>query len=213
MSFNADSFNIILKGLVLGFSIAAPVGPIGVLCIRRTLERGFKSGIASGLGAASADAVYGTIAAAGLTLIADFLVQQQFWLGLLGGAFLLYLGMTTFFNKTDNEAAQVDDSQSGGLGKDYFSTFFLTLSNPMTIFSFIAIFSGFSAQTGTLFRFSAFLLVLGVFCGSALWWLTLGTLVNVLRQKLDQRINFYINKAAALIIITFAVYLLYQTFV
>lgn len=205
-----DSLGIIFKGLVLGFSIAAPVGPIGVLCIRRTLDKGFRSGVASGLGAASADAIYGTIAAAGLTLVADFLAQQEMWLGLLGGAFLLYLGLKTFFSKSKAETAEVEDSLNNGLGKDYFSTFLLTLSNPMTIFSFIAIFSGFSAHSGTVYQFSAFLLVLGVFCGSALWWLTLSTLVNVLRQKLDQRIIFYINKAAAVLIIAFAVYLIYQ---
>jgi threonine/homoserine/homoserine lactone efflux protein len=205
-----DSLGIIFKGLILGFSIAAPVGPIGVLCIRRTLDKGFKSGVVSGLGAASADAVYGTIAAAGLTLIADFLVRQEMWLGLLGGAFLLYLGLNTFFAKANAEAAKVEDSKNNSLAKDYFSTFLLTLSNPMTIFSFIAIFSGFSAQSGAVFKFSAFLLVLGVFCGSALWWLTLSILVNVLRQKLDQRIIFYINKAAAVVIIAFAVYLIYQ---
>ena len=205
-----DSLGIIFKGLILGFSIAAPVGPIGVLCIRRTLDKGFKSGVASGLGAASADAIYGTIAAAGLTLIADFLAQQKMWLGLLGGAFLLYLGVKTFFSKSNAEGAEVEDSPSNGLGKDYFSTFLLTLSNPMTIFSFIAIFSGFSAQSGSVYQFSVFLLVLGVFCGSALWWLTLSTLVNFLRQKLDQRIIFYINKAAAVLIIAFAVYLIYQ---
>ena len=81
----SSSLGLILKGLVLGFSIAAPVGPIGVLCIRRTLANGFRSGLVSGLGAATADAIYGTIAAAGLTLVADFLVRQQLWLGLLGG--------------------------------------------------------------------------------------------------------------------------------
>ena len=88
-----DSLKIIAQGLLLGFSIAAPVGPVGVLCIRRSMAGGFRSGLASGLGAASADAIYGTIAAAGLTLIADFLISQQFWLGLLGGAFLFYLGI------------------------------------------------------------------------------------------------------------------------
>ena len=91
-----DLLGLLAQGVVLGFSIAAPVGPIGVLCIRRTLQNGFKSGLASGLGAASADAVYGAIAAAGLTLAADFLTNQQAWLGMLGGAFLLFLGVRTF---------------------------------------------------------------------------------------------------------------------
>jgi threonine/homoserine/homoserine lactone efflux protein len=209
MSINAESLRIVLQGLVLGFSIAAPVGPIGILCIRRTLERGFKSGVVSGLGAASADAIYGTIAAAGLTLIADFLAGQKRWLGILGAVFLFYLGIKTFLSKP-SEPSEKSDSKS--LGGDYFSTLLLTLSNPMTIFSFIAIFGGFSAQSNTAFRFSAFLLVLGVFCGSALWWLTLSTLVNFLRQRLNQKVIFYINKAAALIIIGFGVYLIVSQF-
>jgi threonine/homoserine/homoserine lactone efflux protein len=207
MAFSTESLQIWLKGLILGFSIAAPVGPIGVLCIRRTLERGFKSGFISGLGAASADAVYGTIAAAGLTLVADFLARQKFWLGLLGGAFLLYLGVKTFLGKAAEEQSKKESKELGG---DYFSTFLLTLSNPMTIFSFIAIFGGLSAQAAGTFRFAAFLLVLGVFCGSALWWITLSTLVNILRQRLDQRMLAAMNKIAALVIIAFAVYLLYQ---
>ncbi len=205
MQFNTGSLRIILKGLALGFSIAAPVGPIGILCIRRTLERGFKSGVVSGLGAASADAFYGSIAAAGLTLIADFLAGQKQWLGILGGAFLIYLGIKTFLSKPSTTPLESDSKSLGG---DYFSTLLLTLSNPMTIFAFIAIFGGFGAQTAASFRFSAFLLVLGVFCGSALWWLTLATLVNFLRQRLNQKVIFYINKAAALTIVGFGVYLI-----
>lgn len=213
MTLNLDAFEIIFKGLILGFSIAAPVGPIGILCIRRTLERGFKSGLASGLGAASADAIFGTIAAAGLTLIADFLVKQQLWLGLLGGAFLFYLGISTFFRKAENKSAQVDNPKGSGVGKDYFSTFLLTLSNPVTIFTFLTIFTGFSSQLDMVYSYSAFLLVLGVFCGSALWWLTLSTLVNFLRQRLDQHVIAIINKGAALVIIAFAIYLIYQAII
>ena len=134
-----DSLKIIAQGLLLGFSIAAPVGPVGVLCIRRSMAGGFRSGLASGLGAASADAIYGTIAAAGLTLIADFLISQQFWLGLLGGAFLFYLGIKTLTSKPVFEEAKVEKTSVAG---DYFSTLLLTLSNSMTIFSFAAIFSG-----------------------------------------------------------------------
>lgn len=210
MPANTESLRIILKGLLLGFSIAAPVGPIGLLCIRRTLERGIRSGLASGLGAASADAVYGAIAAAGLTLVADFLAGGQRWLGIFGGAFLLYLGARTFFNQP-SAPAEARDSRS--LAGDYASTFLLTLSNPMTIFAFIAIFSGFGAPASGAFRFSAFLLVLGVFSGSAFWWLTLSVLVNFLRQRLDARLLVIINKAAAVLIIAFALYLIYQALV
>lgn len=193
----------LLKGLALGFSIAAPVGPIGVLCIRRTAERGFKAGLASGLGAASADAVYGAIAAAGLTFVAEFLVRQGTRLGLLGGAFLLYLGVRTFLSTPPQGELQ---EKGGSIGGDYLSTFLLTLSNPVTIFSFAAIFGGLSAEAD--FRASAFLLVLGVFLGSALWWLALSTAVNFLRGKMTDRLLLWINRAAGVVITVFGLVML-----
>ena len=205
-----DSLKIVAQGLVLGFSIAAPVGPVGVLCIRRSMAGGFRSGLASGLGAASADAIYGTIAAAGLTLIADFLISQQFWLGLLGGAFLFYLGIKTLTSKPVFEAANVEKTSVAG---DYFSTLLLTLSNPMTIFSFAAIFSGMSAQALPVFRFSAFLLVLGVFLGSAGWWLILSGSVGLLRSRVTPSILTWVNHVSGLVILCFALFLLSKTII
>lgn len=205
-----DSLKIIAQGLLLGFSIAAPVGPVGVLCIRRSMAGGFRSGLASGLGAASADAIYGTIAAAGLTLIADFLISQQFWLGLLGGAFLFYLGIKTLTSKPVFEVANVEKTSVAG---DYFSTLLLTLSNPMTIFSFAAIFSGMSAQALPVFRFSAFLLVLGVFLGSAGWWLILSGSVGLLRSRVTPSILTWVNRVSGLVILGFALFLLSKTII
>jgi threonine/homoserine/homoserine lactone efflux protein len=199
-----ESFNVIIQGLVLGFSIAAPVGPVGVLCIRRSMAHGFRSGLVSGLGAASADALYGTIAAAGLTLVADFLVRQQLWLGLLGGGFLFFLGVKTFTNRPALISAK---QENGSVGGDYFSTLLLTLSNPMTIFSFAAIFSGMSAQSLPVFRFSAFLLVLGVFLGSAFWWLILCGSVGLLRSRVTPTLLGWINRISGLVIIGFAIFL------
>jgi len=196
----ADSFGLFFKGLVLGFSIAAPVGPIGVLCIRRSLTNGFKSGLVSGLGAASADALYGTLAAAGLTLVADFLSAQSFWMGLIGGVFLLYLGIKNLVSKPAQAAAELPAASPAG---DYLSTFFLTLSNPMTIFAFVAIFSGLGA-VGSSFRLGAFLLVLGVFSGSALWWLGLSAVVSMLRTRISDTILLWVNRAAGVIILGFA---------
>jgi len=205
-----DSLKIIAQGLLLGFSIAAPVGPVGVLCIRRSMAGGFRSGLASGLGAASADAIYGTIAAAGLTLIADFLISQQFWLGLLGGAFLFYLGIKTLTSKPVFEEAKVEKTSVAG---DYFSTLLLTLSNPMTIFSFAAIFSGMSAQALPVFRFSAFLLVLGVFLGSAGWWLILSGSVGLLRSRVTPSILTWVNRVSGVVILGFALFLLSKTII
>lgn len=198
-------FKTLLQGLALGFSIAAPVGPVGILCIRRTLARVFKSGVVSGLGAASADAVYGTVAAAGLTLVADFLVRQKLWLGLLGGGLLLILGVKTLLSRATAEGGM---SENGSAGGDYLSTLLLTLSNPMTIFMFAAIFGGMSAQGAASFRLGAFVLVLGVFCGSALWWLTLSGLVALLREKVNARVMVWVNRLSGAAIAGFGIYLL-----
>lgn len=197
-----ENLFIFLRGFLIGISIAAPVGPIGVLCIRRTLAEGKLKGFLSGLGAASADMLYGAIAAFGLTVVTDLLVENKFWLRLLGGCFLLYLGVKTFLEKPAAHAAQSD--QSGYFGA-YISTFFLTITNPMTIFSFAAIFAGtmFIGNTS-----SPILLVAGVFAGSATWWLALSFGVGLLRERLDQNLMLWINRASGLIIIAFGVFAL-----
>jgi len=200
---------VLLQGIVLGFSIAAPVGPIGILCIRRSLQTGFKSGLASGLGAASADAVYGMIAAAGLTLAADFLVRQQTWLRLLGGMFLLYLGVQTFRSPPPEMEEAV--SKTSSLIGDYFSTFLLTLSNPITIFSFIAIFGGMGSVSD--FATSAFILVLGVFSGSALWWLALSGGVSILRGRFNANVMRWVNRIAGAVMLAFAAVMLWRALV
>ena len=192
--------NIFLKGLILGFSIAAPVGPIGVLCIRRTLAKGRRSGIVSGLGAASADAVYGSIAAFGLTFISDILVDQQANLRLLGGLFLCYLGIRTLLARPSELNPAAGNSQLAG---DFGSTFVLTLTNPLTILSFAAVFAGLGLATegGGFGRAAG--LVAGVFVGSALWWLALCSGVSLLRQRFDVRIMRRVNVASGLVILTF----------
>ncbi|MBE9524061.1 MAG: LysE family transporter, partial [Chloroflexi bacterium] len=159
--------NLLLKGFVIGFSIAAPVGPIGILCIRRTLVQGSLSGLISGLGAALADAVYGSIAGFGFVVITGFLIDQQMWLRILGGGFLLYLGIRTFFSKWRAESV---DQSSTNLWGDFISTFTLTLTNPMTILSFIAIFAGMGlGSVGDNFL-SVIVFIFGVFFGSMSWW-------------------------------------------
>ena len=201
---------LLVQGTIFGFSIAAPVGPIGVLCIRRTLQNGFKSGLASGLGAASADAVYGAIAAAGLTLAADFLVEQQVWLGILGGAFLLFLGIKTSCSPSPDADGQAPSTNK--LGGDYLSTFLLTLSNPITIFSFAAMFGGLNVGSGSGFRADAFALVLGVFSGSALWWLGLSVSVNFFRKKFSAGVIQWVNRLAGAVIVVFGLVMLWRVF-
>ena len=193
---------IILKGLVLGFSIAAPVGPIGLLCIRRTLTSGMATGLLSGLGTATADAVYGCIAAFGVTAVSAFLLGHQLYLHLFGGMFLLYLGYTTFRAPPAETAAPADGK---GLIGAYTSAFFLTLTNPMTIMSFAAVFAGLGVGTAGSNYWLAALLVLGVFSGSMLWWLTLCLSVHAIRARFDTKRLGLVNRCSGCIIAGFGV--------
>ncbi len=167
--------SVFLKSLIIGFSIAAPVGPIGILCIRRTLADGRRAGFISGLGAATADAFYGAIAAFGLTFISSFLINQSIWLRLAGGLFLIFLGIKTIFAKPElNESPDTNQDSYRGMIRYYMSTFFLTISNPLTIISFAAIFAGLgAANINTQGYFSAMMMVLGIFIGSSIWWFAL----------------------------------------
>jgi threonine/homoserine/homoserine lactone efflux protein len=192
----------LLRGILIGFSIAAPVGPIGVLCIRRTLAEGRATGFVSGLGAATADAIYGCIAGFGLTLVTRFLMDQQVWLRLFGGAFLCYLGVKTVLSRPAKQAASAKGS---GLAGAYGSTFLLTLTNPMTILSFAAVFAGLGLASAEGSYASAGILVLGVFAGSALWWLMLSGGVSLLRSKFDARRLEWVNRISGVIITGFGV--------
>lgn len=191
-----------LKGIVLGFAIAAPVGPIGILCIKRTLQFGRLSGLFSGIGAAVADAIYAVIAAFGLTAVSDVLIAYKTWIQGFGAFFLFYLGVRTFRAKIQDTSAAVSHSTLVG---DFFSTFALTITNPMTILSFVAVFAGlgFSGSAGT-----GVSLVLGVFVGSVSWWLLLSEGITFFRKKISRKLMCWINRAAGLLMIGFAIFFL-----
>ena len=193
----------LIKGLILGFSIAAPVGPIGVLCIQRTLNKGRVSGFVSGLGAATADGVYGCISAFGLAFISNFLVSQQNHIRLLGGIFLIYLGIKTFLSKPAENAAKVKEDK--GIIKDYVSTLGLTLTNPMTIIAFSAMFAGLGIVNTNGDYSLAISLVVGVFMGSALWWLTLSNIVNFFRKVFNDKSLIWVNKFSGIVVLLFGI--------
>jgi len=200
------SINFLLRGFFIGLSIAAPVGPIGVLCIRRSLVGGRTAGLLTGLGAASADAIYGCVAGFGLTLISDILVGQQAWLRFFGGIFLCYLGVKTFFSKPAEQAIAIKGTSLTGM---YVSTFFLTLTNPMTILSFAAIFAGLGLVNSQGNYFHASLLVTGVFLGSACWWLLLSGLVSLFRTRFHEGRLRWVNRISGIIILVFGLFALF----
>jgi threonine/homoserine/homoserine lactone efflux protein len=193
-------YGLFFRGLVIGFSIAAPVGPIGILCIRRTLSDGRSLGLVSGLGAATADALYGCVAGFGLTFISGLLIDQQMWLRLFGGLFLCYLGVKTLFSKPAEQAAKIGGS---GLLGAYASTFLLTVTNPLTILSFAAIFAGLGLANTSGNYASAMMLVLGVFLGSASWWLLLSGGVGLFRDRFNTQGLLWVNRISGVIITIF----------
>ncbi len=171
-----------------------------MLCIRRTLAQGRLRGLVSGLGAATADAAYGCVAGFGLTAVSGLLVSQKEWLQLAGGLFLLYLGLRTFFERPAERPA---NALGQGLAGAYFSTLALTLTNPLTILSFAAVFAGLGLAAGTGSYGAALVLVLGVFLGSGAWWLLLSQGVSLFRTRLSLTTLRWVNRFSGAIIVLF----------
>lgn len=194
------NLSFFVRGLLIGLSIAATVGPMFVLCIQRTLQKGQFYGFVSGLGIATADGVYGSIAAFGLTLISNFLVSEQTWIRLIGGLFLIYLGIKTVLIRPAERAATA--KANGYFGADA-STFLLTLTNPLTILSFAAIFAGRGVGGANKSIISATIVVLGVFAGSTLWWIILTSTISLLRSKFTPQWLQWINRVSGAVITLF----------
>lgn len=185
------------KALLIGISIAAPVGPVGLLCVQRTLNGGRMHGLASGLGAATADTLYGSVAAFGMVFISHFLVEHRFWLGLIGGSFLIGLGLHTLRMHPQDPTRvclRVNHWHA------YISTFLLTLTNPMTVLAFLAIYAGLGMTEIADDYTSAGLVVLGVFSGSVLWWFFLSLSVSMLRGSMRQNQVVWVNRISGAII-------------
>jgi threonine/homoserine/homoserine lactone efflux protein len=193
--------SLLLKGMTIGISVAAPVGPIGLLCIRRSMADGARAGFICGLGAASADAIYALGGGFATTAAARWLVQEKPWFGLLGGLFLIYLGLRTITARGGKQAAA---SRRGALSA-YGSTLLLTLANPMTIMSFAAVFAGLGLADAANYSAAA-VLVGGVFAGSALWWLLLSGVADRARRHISAGLMRIINRVCGAIIVAFGCY-------
>ncbi len=191
-----------IKGLIFGFSIAAPVGPIGILCIRRSLTSGWRAGLLTGMGAATADGIYGCIAAFGLSGISGFLINQQSWVQRFGGLFLLFLGLKSLFQK--NEPHQ--DAPAGTNGAmGYLSALLLTLTNPMTILSFAAVFAGMGLGVMGSGPVCATWLVAGVFSGSMAWWIILSSTTHFFKRQISPRAMDWVNRVSGFILTGFGI--------
>ena len=193
---------IFLKALIIGFSIAMPVGPIGMLCIKNTLSHGFRIGIATGLGAALADSCYGFMAGGGLAVLSNFLLSNTVIIKIIGSLILLYLGI----NEIKNSQAKINELKvkKSNFYKTIATTYFLTITNPMTILSFIGVFAvlGGEGLNSTNISF----IIGGIFCGSLAWWLTLAGSVSIIRHKISTSAMSKIKISSGLILIGFALY-------
>ena len=200
------SLEFLYKGLLLGFSIAAPVGPIGVLCINRTISKNFAAGFVSGLGAATADLIYGLIAGLGLTAISTFLIDQKIRIQIVGLVFLIFIGIKTIIKK-DNEI-EFKPVTDTGLLKDYFSTLILTITNPITILFFIAVFAGLGLSDTINGFHSVIQLIIGVFVGSCIWWLFLSGLTDKLKTRLSKNVLKKIDLLSGILMLFFGLLIL-----
>jgi threonine/homoserine/homoserine lactone efflux protein len=187
------------KGIIIGLMVSIPLGPIGVLCIQRTLNKGRKSGFVSGLGATAADTFFSLIVGFGISMIITFLKAHHIYFQIIGGAIVMYLGIHIFFTNPVRQLRHHRLSQNK-LSQDFLSVFFLTISNPMAIFFFIAMFAGVNLATGPMNIFLVGLIVAGVFVGSSTWWFVLTTFVNIFRHRFRLKSIWWMNKVAGVVI-------------
>ncbi|HEX9465138.1 MAG TPA: LysE family translocator [Alphaproteobacteria bacterium] len=202
--------SVFFKGLIAGFLIAAPVGPINVLCIRRTIVHGRLAGIVSGLGAAVADTIFGAIAAFGLSFVHDLVLRQKFWFGLIGAAVLLVVGLRTLWANAPQPKKDEEETDPKNLLGDFTSTLILTLTNPVTVLSFLAVFSAFGVQNDEKSLADEWMVVVGVFLGASMWWLLLTNGVALFRDKFNQRGLQWTNRVGGVLILGFAAVVLWN---
>jgi len=199
---------VLAKGTGIGFLVAAAIGPIAMLCIRTTLERGRLAGMSAGMGVAVADTIFAAIGAYGISFIGAALASNESLFKLIGGlvliAFGIYLG-----RKPPNAATEDNREMPKSLVADFAMTLVLTLANPMTILSFAGLFAGVSGLRGFEFNTIPALLV-GVFAGSAVWWLILAVVIGLIRHKIDAVTMLWINRGSAAAIIAFGLYTLVE---
>lgn len=192
----------LLKGCLIGFSIAMPVGPIGLLCMRNTLTYGMTCGMICGLGAACADTIYGALAGFGITSVSVFLNNHREMLQLMGAMFLCYLGVTTILSKPKKQTMNII---SGSTMRMFLSTFFLTLTNPLTLFSFAGVFAGLGIGNEGANVNDAMMTTTGVFVGSATWWFILTGICKYFKRKINTKITKWLNHLSGAVIFTFGI--------
>jgi threonine/homoserine/homoserine lactone efflux protein len=192
---------LLLKGIAVGLAIAAPVGPVAVLCIRRTLLQGPPAGLASGFGAVTADVIFGAMATFGVAQVADTLLRHEMALQIVGGGFLLGLGINTYFKAPPQPGRPI----AGRIVQSYATAFLLTITNPITIVAFTAIFAGFGVVGHNMSLPARWSLILGVAIGATLWWCSLTLTASFLRERIAVHQLRWLNKVSGGLIVVFGI--------
>jgi len=196
--------NLLWKGVVTGLAVSIPLGPLGILCIQRTVNKNWKSGIFSGIGIAMADTVYAFVAGFSLSIIVDFIRTYELYFKLVGFFVLLLLGIYIF---RSNPTKQIQDYKRKGSShlQDFLTTFLVTLSNPLSVFVFIAIFTGYSIVLQFSQPLEALLMIGGIFMGGSLWWFIITGFANLFRHKFTINTLYWANRIIGLGVIVVAV--------
>ncbi len=206
------SFGLFFYGILMGLLVSAPLGPVGVMCIQRTINRGLKSGLISGFAAASADTVYAIIAGIGLGYIVNWIQQEKYWIQLIGAAIIILMAVKIFYTNPAVELRNKRNKKSKPL-EDFLSVFVVTLTNPAVFFVFIAMFAGFGLVDENTNYLSAALLIGGIFAGAFAWWYILSNLVNKFRSKIRLKNIWWLNKIMGLIIFVLGVIALVELYI
>jgi threonine/homoserine/homoserine lactone efflux protein len=193
---------IFIKGIIIGLLVSAPLGPIGIMCIQRTLNRGYMAGFASGLGAAAADLIFAVIAGFGLTIIINFIEEKHLYFQILGGIFVLYIGYR-IFNTNPVKQLRLQRLNKTRLSQDFTSVFLLTLSNPMSILLFIAIMAALKVANDLLSYFELTILISGIAGGAILWWFILASVANRFRKRIRLKSIWWLNKITGSLVFLF----------
>lgn len=197
-------------GIIVGLSASIPLGPIGVLCIQRTLNKGRLSGFVSGSGAAVADGFFAIIAGFGISIIIDSIIQYQLYLKIAGGILLMVIGIKLLYQNPALELRKQLKKKKQGLLGDFISVFILTVSNPIGIFVFGAVFAGFNMIHDS--NLSVIMIIIGVLLGASLWWFSLTSFVSIFRKKFRLRKLLLVNRIAGVLVIIFAVIIFISIF-
>lgn len=197
----------VMKGIIIGLSVAIPIGPVALLCMRNTIAYGLLAGIISGIAASTAYVIYASIAGFGLTAISDFLIHNKIVISMLGGGFLIYLGIKTWRDTRVPEVGSAKKELEQHAVACFIPAFVLALTNPMTIVSFIAIFASLDMSSCSSSYTSALGLILGVFGGAVAWWIVLCSLVSLFRSRVTPSTMVVINQISGIIIIAFGLYI------